>query len=118
MESKPSKSHLMKRSSLNRTLARYGVSNLNTLKKALEDSRQETSPKKHFEDMVERFNGRISDILKSTHFPSSKALAETISHYLKIYNYHIPQKNIGHQTPAQKLLIVAKVFAVESILCN
>jgi len=68
--------------------------------------------------MVERFNGRISDILKSTHFPSSKALAETISHYLKIYNYHIPQKNIGHQTPAQKLLIVAKVFAVESILCN
>lgn len=53
--------------------------------------------------MVERFNGRISDILKSTHFPSSKALAETIAHYLRIYNYHIPQKNIGHQTPIMKL---------------
>ena len=52
---------------------------------------------------VEHFNGRISDILKGTHFPSSRALAETMSHYLKVYNYHIPQKNIGHQTPIQKL---------------
>jgi transposase-like protein len=38
--------------------------------------------------MVERFNGRISDILKGTHFPASSALAETMSHYLKVYNYH------------------------------
>ena len=43
------------RSGLNRTLVRYGVSNLNTLKKAFEDSRQETSPKKHFKDYAPGF---------------------------------------------------------------
>jgi len=53
--------------------------------------------------MVDRFNGRISNVLKSMHVPSSNVLAETINHYLKIYNYHIPQKNIGHLTLIQKL---------------
>ena len=53
--------------------------------------------------MVERFNGRISDILKTSRFDSSKELLETMKNYLKIYNYHIPQKNIDHLTPIQKL---------------
>ena len=46
--------------------------------------------------MVERFNGRISDILKTTHFDSSEELSMTLSRYMQIYNHHIPQKNIGH----------------------
>lgn len=53
--------------------------------------------------MVERFNGRISEILRSTHFDSSKELSETMNHYMKVYNHHIPQKNIGHITPIQAL---------------
>lgn len=53
--------------------------------------------------MVERFNGRISEIVKTTYFGSKKELQETMLNYLKIYNYHIPQRNIGHLTPIQKL---------------
>jgi len=53
--------------------------------------------------MVERFNGRISEIVKQTTFHTSKELADTMSNYLKIYNDHIPQRNIGHLTPIQKL---------------
>jgi len=53
--------------------------------------------------MVERFNGRISEIVKQTVFNSSKELVSTMINYLKIYNYHIPQRNIGHLTPIQKL---------------
>ena len=53
--------------------------------------------------MVERFNGRISDILKSTHFDSSKELSVTLNNYMKVYNHYIPQKNIGHLTPIKKL---------------
>ena len=53
--------------------------------------------------MVERFNGRISEILATTHFDASKDLQETLYQYQKIYNYHVPQKNIGHITPIQAL---------------
>jgi transposase InsO family protein len=53
--------------------------------------------------MVERFNGRISEIVKTTHFNSAKELQDTMINYLRIYNHHIPQRNIGHLTPIQKL---------------
>ena len=53
--------------------------------------------------MVERFNGRISEILATTHFDASRDLQETLYQYQKIYNYHVPQKNIGHITPIQAL---------------
>ena len=53
--------------------------------------------------MVERFNGRISDIMKTTHFRSSEDLKTTLTRYLKIYNYHIPQKALGHIAPIQSL---------------
>ena len=53
--------------------------------------------------MVERFNGRISEILATTHFDASKDLQETLYQYQKIYNHHIPQKNLGHITPIQAL---------------
>ncbi len=54
--------------------------------------------------MVERFNGRISEILATTHFDASRDLQETLYQYQKIYNYHVPQKNIGHITPIQALI--------------
>ena len=54
--------------------------------------------------MVERFNRRIEELLQQTHLPNSQELIKTLEHYCYLYNHHIPQKNIGHQTPIQTLL--------------
>ncbi|WP_299083014.1 IS481 family transposase [uncultured Paraglaciecola sp.] len=53
--------------------------------------------------MVERFNGRIADILKRTTFESSDDLSDTLQRYGLIYNQHIAQKALGHITPLDKL---------------
>ena len=53
--------------------------------------------------MVERFNGRIADILKTTRFDSSADLRQTLESYRDVYNHHIPQKALGHITPIQAL---------------
>ena len=53
--------------------------------------------------MVERFNGRISEILNSTHFESSWDLKQVLTNYLTIYNHHIPQKSLDHTTPIEAL---------------
>lgn len=53
--------------------------------------------------MVERFNGRIADILKTTRFDSSLDLKQTLENYRGVYNRHIPQKALGHITPIQAL---------------
>lgn len=51
--------------------------------------------------MVERFNGRISDILATTHFDCREQLATTIDRYAILYNQHIPQKALAHRTPLE-----------------
>ena len=53
--------------------------------------------------MVERFNGRISDILATTRFRSRDDLQTTITRYEKLYNEHLPQKALGHKTPLQAI---------------
>ena len=53
--------------------------------------------------MIERFNGRIADVLATTRFDSSQSLADTIVRYVKVYNQHIPQKALGHVAPIQAL---------------
>ena len=53
--------------------------------------------------MVERFNGRISDIVKQTRFSSAAELDSTLSHYLVTYNHLIPQRALKHQSPIQAL---------------
>ena len=53
--------------------------------------------------MVERFNGRIAKILRETQFFSFVQLEEALHQYEKLYNHHIPQKNIGHITPVEAL---------------
>ena len=58
--------------------------------------------------MVERFNGRIAEVVGQTRFESAKQLEDTLMNYLKAYNHHIPQKNIDHQTPIQALKIWRK----------
>jgi len=49
--------------------------------------------------MVERFNGRISDVLGQTRFESIAELIDTMNKYAKVYNHHIPQKALNHTSP-------------------
>jgi transposase InsO family protein len=51
--------------------------------------------------IVERFNGRISELLKQSRFNSAEELEKTLLNYLVIYNQHIPQRAINHLTPMQ-----------------
>lgn len=53
--------------------------------------------------MVERFNGRISQLLAQTQFRSSQHLRDKLEEYLMLYNHHIVQKNLGHVSPITKL---------------
>ena len=53
--------------------------------------------------MIERFNGRISEVLTTTRFDSADSLAQTIERYVQVYNQHIPQKALGHIAPIQAL---------------
>ena len=53
--------------------------------------------------MIERFNGRVAEVLKSTTFISARHLETTLQQYRHLYNQYIPQKNLGHVTPVDKL---------------
>ncbi|MDF9392539.1 MULTISPECIES: IS481 family transposase [Methylococcus] len=53
--------------------------------------------------MVERFNGRIAELLRSTRFKSAAELATTLDQYLQLYNGQIPQRALGHLCPIQVL---------------
>ena len=53
--------------------------------------------------MVERFNGRISHIVKSTYFAEIGEMQDTLRAYLKLYNHHIVQRNLKHLTPIQAM---------------
>ena len=52
---------------------------------------------------VERFNGRINDIVKQTRFSSAAELDDTLANYLVTYNHLIPQRALKHQSPIQAL---------------
>ncbi len=49
--------------------------------------------------MVERFNGRISNVLQSHHFVSGEDLAQTLYRYVLLYNQRLPQSTLGSKTP-------------------
>jgi transposase InsO family protein len=53
--------------------------------------------------MVERFNGRIADLVKQTRFTSAAELETTLQHYLATYNHRIPQRALNHHSPIQAL---------------
>ncbi|PWQ95015.1 integrase core domain-containing protein, partial [Leucothrix arctica] len=53
--------------------------------------------------MVERFNGRISQVIKSTYFASAEEMETTLKRYLITYNHHVIQRNLGHLTPIQSM---------------
>ena len=53
--------------------------------------------------MVERFNGRIEQVLRSHRFISSDDLETTLIRFVWLYNEHLPQKALSHETPVQAL---------------
>lgn len=53
--------------------------------------------------MVERFNGRLSQVLRSHHFNSAEDLEKTLHRFVWLYNHHLTQKALGHVAPGQAL---------------
>ena len=52
---------------------------------------------------VERFNGRIEDVLQSHHFRSGEELETTLHRYVWLYNHQLPQSALGSKTPLQAM---------------
>jgi transposase InsO family protein len=52
---------------------------------------------------VERFNGRISDVLKTNRFDSALDLEQTLMRYVHLYNTQLPQSALGSKTPMQAM---------------
>ncbi len=53
--------------------------------------------------MVERFNGRIGEIVNQTRFGSIAELESPLRGSLKIYKHDMPQRALKHPTPIQAL---------------
>ena len=53
--------------------------------------------------MVERFNGRIEDILQSHRFHSGEDLEQTLLRYVHLYNSQLPQAALKGRTPITAL---------------
>jgi hypothetical protein len=53
--------------------------------------------------MVERFNGRIEEVLQSHHFRSGEELGTTLHRYVWLYNHQLPQSALGSKTPLQDM---------------
>lgn len=53
--------------------------------------------------MVDRFNGRIEDILQSHRFRSGEDLEQTILRYVRLYNGQLPQSVLKGRTPVDAL---------------
>ena len=51
--------------------------------------------------IVERFNGRIEEVLQSHHFRSGEELETTLNRYVLLYNQQLPQSALGTKTPLQ-----------------
>jgi hypothetical protein len=52
---------------------------------------------------VERFNGRIEDVLQSHHFRSGEELEATLHRYVWLYNQQLLQSALGSKTPLQAM---------------
>jgi len=53
--------------------------------------------------LVERFNGRVSEVLASVHLRNREELEATLSRYRRLYNHQIPQKALDGRTPVEVL---------------
>ena len=81
-----------------------GLHEFDALCQALGIEHRLTKPKSpQTNGMVERFNGRLSQVLRSHHFNSADDLEKTLHRYVWLYNQHLPQKALDHRTPVQAL---------------
>ena len=53
--------------------------------------------------MVERFKGRIADVLKTHRFNSAEDLEQTLLRYVSLYNHQLPQSALQSKTPMQAM---------------
>eukprot|EP01036_Dinobryon_divergens_P036680 gene36680-47814_t len=53
--------------------------------------------------MVERFNGRIADVLKTHRFNSREDMEQTLLRYVALYNHQLPQSALRSCTPMQAM---------------
>jgi hypothetical protein len=53
--------------------------------------------------MVERFNGRIEEVLQSHYFRSGQVLEATLHRYVWLYNQQLPQSALGNRSPLQAM---------------
>ena len=53
--------------------------------------------------MVERFNGRIADVLKTHRFNNAQDLQQTLMRYVALYNHQLPQSALKSKTPMQAM---------------
>jgi len=53
--------------------------------------------------MVERFNGRIADVLNTHRFHDAEDLASTLTRYVRLYNQQFPQSVLQGKTPMQTM---------------
>jgi transposase InsO family protein len=53
--------------------------------------------------MVERFNGRLAQVLRTHRFNSADDLHKTLHRYVWLYNEQLPQKALGHIAPIEAL---------------
>ena len=72
--------------------------------KALEIEHRLTKPRTpRTNGMVERFNGRIADVLKTHRFNSAEDLEQTLMRYVTLYNHQLPQSALQSKTPMQAM---------------
>ena len=60
-------------------------------------------PVRRINGMVERFNGRIEDVLQSHHFNSREELEQTLMRYVHFYNTQLPPSALKARTPVQEM---------------
>jgi transposase InsO family protein len=53
--------------------------------------------------MVERFNGRIADVLKTHRFNDREDLEQTLLRYVFLYNHQLPQSALRSKTPFEAM---------------
>jgi hypothetical protein len=53
--------------------------------------------------MVERFHGRISEVLATHRYRSGEDLKSALERYARLYNHELPQAAPGHRAPIEAL---------------
>ncbi len=87
-----------------RQRAATGAHECDTLGTALDTDHRLTPPRSpQTNGMVERFNGRIEEVLQSHPFRSGEVLEATLLRYVWLYTQPLPQSALGSKTPLQAL---------------